>query len=204
MDRHQQGRVSETDLWQFPQSMGSTLTFNAVCALVRDVQRSRRDFTAVQGALGLREFSLLILPKRSAEYKLMSEASSDREGTSLLLAFRRSGQSSPIVDWQDKYHFYRLIETAAKAADESEHLRERLAVWAMDSFTMLMADVYVHIAGGKSFMTLSDLRAAFMRSDVHVTERELELIWARYSQVGADVLLSDFTQHLRPRTSMWI
>lgn len=91
IDRFHKGYIADTDLWQFVQDFGTTVTFSSLCALIREVQLRRpRDYKSVSGRLSLRELGMLMLQVGTPEYEELTRVESDDEARSILALLRTS------------------------------------------------------------------------------------------------------------------
>jgi len=92
LDRFHKGYIADTDLWQFTQDFGSTLSFSSVRALVDEVQlrRAKLEPCSVPGRLSLRDLGIVIHPAGSREYEAMNAAVNDEEARSINYLLRFS------------------------------------------------------------------------------------------------------------------
>jgi len=116
-----------------------------------------------------------------------------------------AGQPHLVTDTEFLFHttlpsttqtdLFRILEASAGAADEIEGLRKQLMLSYGDR---LLAETFTSISGGRHYLTFPDLRRALFQYKYWVSERELELIWARYAHGADKVTLTAYAQQLYP------
>lgn len=96
-----------------------------------------------------------------------------------------------------QYHVHKLLEAAARAAEEIGRDRRQLAALPNFDLVSTLADVFTHISDGRLSFTTGDLRRVFFAQDIRISEQELGYLLHRYAPNGREVTLPDFLRQLK-------
>lgn len=118
-------------------------------------------------------------------------------------------ESDGVVHWEEhavpnsvQFHVHRLLDVAARAAEEFEKGRKKLASFSRRDVLRTLSDVFSFIAEGRLSFTMADLRRAFTDHDIFLSDKEFRLLWRRYQPLHfPDVGFSDFATQLRQRSA---
>jgi len=113
-----------------------------------------------------------------------------------------SAESAPLPV-ATQYQLFRLLDTAARVADELEQGRKRLQlVLNGEGGLGVLSSAFSYIADGRPAFLMGDLRRALFSQDILVSEHQLGLLWRRYAPHGGiEVSFSEFLRQLKPRES---
>lgn len=100
-----------------------------------------------------------------------------------------------------QYQLFRLLDTAARLADELEQGRKRLQLILNGEGGLgMLSTAFAYIADGRQSFLMGDLRRALFSQDILVSEHQLGLLWRRYAPHGGiEVNFSEFLRQLKPR-----
>eukprot|EP00927_Polykrikos_kofoidii_P065033 TRINITY_DN60831_c0_g1_i1.p1 TRINITY_DN60831_c0_g1~~TRINITY_DN60831_c0_g1_i1.p1 ORF type:complete len:828 (-),score=132.71 TRINITY_DN60831_c0_g1_i1:120-2603(-) len=98
----------------------------------------------------------------------------------------------------EQYHVYRMVDTAARAAELMERERKQLATEGYD--LSALSDVFNYLADGLLHFRLADLRRALADCGISCAEKELDSLWYRYAPNGnSEASFPEFARQLKPR-----
>lgn len=108
-----------------------------------------------------------------------------------------SPQTTPLLHASVQYQLCRLLETAAKAAQQLESTRQQVSRILTRDRTCSLSKVFGHIAEGRLSLSMNDLHRAFLDHDISPSARELSLLCCRYG--GAELTFAEVVRQLSPR-----
>jgi len=113
-----------------------------------------------------------------------------------------SAENAPLPV-SSQYHLFRLLDTAARIADELEQGRRQLQLTSNGEGGLgMLSTAFAYIADARLSFLMGDLRRALFSQDILIPERQLGLLWRRYApRAGMEINFSDFVRQLKPRES---
>lgn len=99
-----------------------------------------------------------------------------------------------------RYHVYKLLETAARGAEQVEASRKQLVHLPGYDVLSTLSDAFAQIANGRLSFTMSDLHRALADHNFQVSDQELKMLWLRYSPTNShEVKFPDYASQLKTR-----
>jgi hypothetical protein len=98
-----------------------------------------------------------------------------------------------------QYHLFRLLDIAARVADEIERERTQLQIMSLgETGVGMLSTAFAYIGESRLSFLMGDLRRAFFSLDIPISEQQLGLLWRRYSPRSAmEINFSDFVRQLK-------
>lgn len=112
-----------------------------------------------------------------------------------------AAQSTPL-SVSTQYQLNRLVDVAARAADDLDRDRKKLTTLPGYDVSTL-SDIFNHISDGQLSFKIEDLRRTFLVQSIPITEHELNVLWHRFAPSKGEhnegkVTFPDFARQLKP------
>lgn len=100
-----------------------------------------------------------------------------------------------------QYHLFKLLDAAARIADQLEQGRKQLQLAShVEGILGMLSTAFASIGDGRTSFLMGDLRRALFSEDLFISEQQLGILWRRYAPgAGIEINFSDFIRQLKPQ-----